>query len=191
MILFEKCNYSNRLIIDRPSLLKQFKNGLIGADAEVVHVEPTAFPNILREAKHFANARNIEIRFRDAHDNIIHLFPMHKMVKAYFWSGHHLTQFLPVDFQDYDIQYNFKAPLGDDDVQYILGFTNAVNLALSSDFDVNDGLLVGRLGGLKELKNLKKLSVQITRPRHLNVQLRPFWTVRRIWKRFLFCCHTR
>lgn len=85
-----------------------------------------------------------------------------------------MTQFLPIDFQDYDIQYNVKAPLSDDDVQYIFGFTRAVNLALSSDFDVNDDLFGRRLGGLGKLKNLKKFSVQITPPRHLNVQLRPF-----------------
>lgn len=163
-----------RLTIDTPSLYNKFKKNLIGIDTEVVHIEPTAYPNVLREVRHYVNAQNIEIRFRDTHDNVIHLFPLHKMVKAYFWKGSNLIQHLPTDLNDYEIQFHFNAPLTEADIKYIFTeLKSAVKISIGNEFNVN-GDLAERVKGLADMEKLKKLSVEINKPDVLNVQLTPF-----------------
>lgn len=146
---------------------------MIGAGTEVVHIEPTAYPNVLREVTNYLNAKNIEIRFRDTHDNIIHLFPMHKMVKAYFWNGKNLVQHLPNDLNDYEIQFNFNAPLTEADIKYVFELKNAVRIGIGNNFNVN-GDLTERVKALAQLDKLKKLTIQMNKPDDLNVQLAPF-----------------
>lgn len=179
-IRFDAANYYyafffdlNRLKISTPKEYIKFKNGVIGADTEVVHIEPNAYPNVFRDVKHFANALNVEIRFRDPQDNIIHLFPWNKMVKAFVWNGNNLLQYLPTDYKDYEIQYNFKSNLTDADIQYIFELKNAERICIGNDFNVN-GNLPDRIKGIGKLQNLKKFTVEINRPDNLNVQLSSF-----------------
>lgn len=163
------------LTIDTPELFEKFKKGIIGTDYETVYVEHTAHPDLLSEVKHFSHLKNFEIRFKDSHHNVMTLFPRHDRVKAFFWNGDQLAQYIPNVHKVYDIVYGYKAFLTDDELNVIFQLSSAEKLTLTCDryFQLTADL-EQRLHGMRNMVNLDRLVLDIAEPNSVRLQLTPF-----------------
>lgn len=152
---------SPRLVIDTHAHFDQFKRGEIGQNHEAINIEGTAAPHVLYEAKFFFNATaHHSILLRDELGNTIRLMPRDESVFASFRDGKHLARHLPTTYKHYDISYNYRAILTTADLAHIAGFVYAETLTLGNRLDVK-GDLANQIAGMKQLKNLHTLRVDI------------------------------
>lgn len=160
--------------ITTPEQLEQFKEHKIGTESVVVHIESTAHPDVLAQAKHFDNFQNAEIHFKAADGNTIEISPRYHRVNAHFTNGINLmAQYLPQNYKEYEIRYERQADLTAADLDALYTCSNAEKVSLSDAFHV-DGDLEYRVDGLKHMTKLHTLSVNIAMPRYPTVQMTPF-----------------
>lgn len=163
----------NRLIVDTYAKYDAFKRGEIGQHHQSVHIESTAVPNVLFEARHyFTNTQFQAIRFKDEFGSSITLYPANETVYASFWNGQHMARHLPHSYKHYDISYNYRALITATDLAHICEFVNAETLKLGNGFDVRSNL-AARIGEMKRLTKLHTLEVDINLEFN-DSQVRPF-----------------
>lgn len=161
------------LRVDTPEKLQQFKDGSIGNDTRTVHIEPTAAPNVLYEAKFFFNrTTNSEIRFRDVSDNIITIYPALQLANSVFLNSTHMTQYLPDFYKSYNLTFPRSGTNNDDNLRDIFTFENAERMVIGKDFE-GQTFFERKIFGMSHMKNMHDLSVYL-RPKYSTLQLSPF-----------------
>lgn len=161
------------MVIDTYAKYDAFKSGAIGQDHQVIHIESTAAPNVLYEARsYFTNTKFDAIRFKDEFGSSITLKPATETVIASFWNGEHLARHLPHNYKHYDLSYNYRAIISAADLAHIFEFVNAETLKLGNRFGVKKDL-AARIGEIKRLTKLRTLEVDIN-PEFDDTQVAPF-----------------
>lgn len=127
-----------------------------------MYIEAGAHPNILGEAKHFWNASNHIIDFRDVDYkfNYITLQPREQKVVAVFQDGYNMTIGLPTNYVDYSVTFSLNAFVTAADVEAILQWHSVKYLEIHDECNVAY-MLLARSGDLKKMQHLESLKLDI------------------------------
>lgn len=161
--------------ISNPQKYEQFKQRQIATDYDYVYIEAGAHPNILGEVKHFWNASNHIIDFRDVDYkfNYITLQPNEQKVKAVFQDGYNMTSGLPINYVDYSIAFSLNAFVTAADIEAILQWHNVKNLEIHDECDVALKLLT-RSDDMKKMQHLENLKLDIQKNSIEKMKLKTF-----------------
>lgn len=161
--------------ISNPQKYDQFKLRKIATDHDYVYIEAGAHPNILGEAKHFWNASNHIIDFRDVDYkfNYITLQPNEQKVVAVFQDGYNMTTGLPANYVDYSVAFSLNAFVTAADIEAILQWHNAKYLEIHDECDVAYMLLT-RIDDMQKMQHLKTIKLDIQKNSIDKMKLKAF-----------------
>lgn len=161
------------MTIATPRELQQFRQRRIGNHSRTVVVESSADPNVIHQARYFADhIANDVIQFKDRSNNFMVLHPKNYSVHAVLTSGSHLARFLPENYRIYNVTFNASETNNNDNLRDIFNLRNATYLTLATGLEVRTGF-ERTVDGLRNLRQLRELTVNIN-PKFSTVQLTPF-----------------
>lgn len=159
--------------IDTPELFEKLKAGTFPVNEEdLFYITRDAHPDVLSQPKHFANSKYNFLVFIHNVENYIIIVPGVRKVVAEFRSPQSLLG-IPVDYKYYVIINEVDANVSDTDIDYILQWNDAKELAI-----VGGSLLPlqlqERISTTNVLKSLTKFEASIAKQTYKQLRLVPF-----------------
>lgn len=140
---------------------EQFKLGQIGHGFETVMIEELVHPNLLFDAKLFANNPQSLIKMTDIDGNQVTLELRTRTVRAAYRSGRNLLAGLPENFDEYHVAAFDKASFTAADLDTMFRWKNVKRLRISGANDVAVKL-TERINDFKELSYLENFAVDVS-----------------------------
>lgn len=163
------------LRIKTPEQYEQLKQGAFDDKYKTIFFEPEACPNVVMEAKHFANTTFQELHFTDRPGNVVILFPTTQHLQAYYFAGEGLHFGLPAHYAGYSIVTDVPVNVTDAELDYIVQWKRTQRMHIFDRSDVGYGLLQ-RIDQLKQMKRLATLTMKVQRKSYKRFTVRPFLT---------------
>lgn len=177
--------YASSLRVKTPEQYEQLKQGVFDDKYRTIFVEPEAHPNVVMEAKYFANTTFQEIHFTDEAGNVVILFPTTMHLQSFYFAGEGLYFGLPLHYAGYSIVSDVSVNVTEAELDYIVQWKNAQRLHILDRSDVGYGLLQ-RIYHLKELKYLSNLTVNVQRKSYKLFTVKTFLTQLESLKQAMF-----
>lgn len=138
-----------------------------------MEIHSTAHPHVLLQPLHFADAQLAEMTFQDGENNAIVIMPPFKNVFGSFNVGANLTAGIPTSYTNYLLFFGDNVNVTATDLDYMFQWTAATQLAISDERDVAYQLSE-RLDGMRAMKRLKSLTLDIHRDAYKKLRIRGF-----------------
>lgn len=153
-----------------PSEYARLKSGEIGANVDVINVQPTAHPTPLHESPYFSNATNYKLSFSDGLNEIA-IYPRNRVVAV----RHHqnVSFAIPNNYMEYEYSLESQSILSDDEIDFLATCKEATSYHFQ---DMGDVLIrfKHRIVEWKNLKNLQFIRMSVSKQFLWSTSISPF-----------------